>query len=160
MCTGTVGSQTLKLPPASACASAAPDSTMLAVRVPDFRKVAGAASFAAAREDLKSHPAAHVIPLSDSAGPNVLLGAAMEQKVSERFGVILAAGNARDARGDAVNAALEALRGATIESLLGFVPADGYDPVQYGGGRLLLLDVSIIWWQLEFTTGYWQRKLL
>jgi hypothetical protein len=127
--------------------------------VKDFNKVAGAADFASAREDLKNPPAAYVIPLADNAKPNELLsGTQVEQHVIERFGVILAIRNLRDIRGDAVNSALETLRKKTIAGLLGFVPTTGYDPVQYGGGKLLLLDVATTWWQLEFITGYYERN--
>jgi len=126
--------------------------------VKDFNKVAGAADFASAKEDLKNPPAAYVVPLADVAKPNQLQGAGIEQLVVERFGVVLAVKNARDVRGDAVNAALETLRKKTITSLLGFVPEVGYEPVQYGGGRLLMLDVSVTWWQLEFVTGYYERN--
>ncbi len=135
-----------------------PVADRIRAQVPDLRKVAGAAGFAAAREDLKALPAAYVLPLGDSARPNTLAGG-ISQQVVERFGVILAAGNARDARGDAANAALEGLRGAVLQALLGYQPAAEYDPVQYGGGRLLMLDAGVIWWQLEFTTGYYERKL-
>lgn len=123
-----------------------------------FRKVSGAADFAAAKDDLKIPPVAYVLPLNDSAAPNMLLGLGVDQHVVERFGVVLAVGNMRDMRGDAVNSALESLRRLTIDNLLAFVPSVDYDPVQYGGGRLLMLDVSVIWWQLEFVTGYYERK--
>ncbi|HEU0282327.1 MAG TPA: hypothetical protein VFQ99_00965, partial [Gallionella sp.] len=124
-----------------------------------FRKVLGAADFAAARDDLKMPPTAYVLPLSDRAAPNALVGLRVHQQVIERFGVVLAVENLRDVRGAAVNAALETLRRATIDSLLGFQPAADYDPIQYGGGRLLMLDVAVIWWQLEFITGYYERKV-
>lgn len=124
-----------------------------------FRRVMGAAGFADAQADLKVAPVAYVIPLGDTAQPNQLQGLSIEQHVIERFGVIIAASNVRDVRGEAVNPALEILRRATIDNLLGFVAATGYDPVQYGGGRLLLLDVSVIWWQVDFITGYYERKM-
>lgn len=124
-----------------------------------FRKVLGAADFAAARDDLKVPPVAYVIPLNDTAGPNMLVRPGIHQQVTERFGVVLAVENLRDVRGAAVNAALETLRRATIDGLLGFQPAADYDPVKYGGGRLLMLDVSVLWWQLEFITGYYERKV-
>jgi hypothetical protein len=129
------------------------------VGVKDFNKVAGAADFASAKEDLKNPPAAYVIPLDDAAKPNDLLyGTQVEQHVIERFGVILAIRNLRDIRGDAVNVTLETLRNKTIAGLLGFVPTTGYDPVQYGGGKLLLLDLGTTWWQLNFITGYYERN--
>lgn len=124
-----------------------------------FRKVGGAADFASAKDDLKVPPVAYVIPLGDNAMPNTLQGYSVDQHVVERFGVIIAVGNVRDVRGEAVNAPLEALRKLTIGNLLAFQPAADYDPVQYGGGKLLMLDVAVIWWQLEFITGYYERKV-
>lgn len=124
-----------------------------------FRKVAGAADFAAARDDLKVPPVAYVIPLGDSAMPNTLQSYSVDQHVIERFGVVLAVSNVRDVRGGAVNSPLEILRRATIDNLLAFQPSVDYDPVQYGGGRLLMLDVAVIWWQIEFITGYYERKV-
>jgi hypothetical protein len=126
---------------------------------PDFKKVSGAANLAVAQDELKNFSsAAFVVPLSDSAMPNALIGDIVEQHVIERFGVILAVKNLRDVRGEAVNSDLEVLRNKAISGLQGFKPASDYDPVQYGSGRILLLDVSTIWWQLEFITGYYQRS--
>lgn len=130
--------------------------------VKDFFKVAGAADFAAAKEDLaklKIKRAAYVIPLADKAKPNQLLFNGIEQPVTEMFGVIMAIENLRDVRGDAVNVELETKRKKVIGELLGFVPETGYEPTQYGGGRLLALDVSTTWWQLDFITGYTERKV-
>ena len=72
--------------------------------------------------------------------------------------MILAVKNFRDVRGDAVNVALETARSQAIKGLIGFSPGAGYDPVQYGGGRLLQLDAITTWWQLEFITGYYERN--
>jgi hypothetical protein len=124
-----------------------------------FRKVAGAANFVSAQDDLKMPPVAYVIPLADAAKPNELTDKSVEQHVIERFGIILAVGNSRDSRGDAVNAELETLRKLVIQTLLGFVVEDGYDPIQYGGGRILQLVATTLWWQLEFITGYFERKV-
>jgi hypothetical protein len=124
-----------------------------------FRKVAGAANFVSAQDDLKMPPVAYVIPLADAAKPNELTDKSVEQHVIERFGIILAVGNSRDSRGDAVNAELETLRKLVIQTLLGFVVEDGYDPIQYGGGRILQLVATTLWWQLDFITGYFERKV-
>jgi hypothetical protein len=132
---------------------------MQAMGKPVFNKVSGAANFVAAQDDLKNaFTAAYVIPLSDVAKPNDLMGMSVEQHIIERFGIVLAIRNYRDVRGGAVNSDLELVRKQTIGSLLGFVPATGYEPIQYGGGRILQLDLSTIWWQLEFTTGYYERN--
>jgi hypothetical protein len=124
-----------------------------------FRKVAGAANFAAAREDLKNPPAAYVMPLRGKAGPNRLIGMNVHQQVTEMFAVIIAVDNKRDVRGDAVNAALEPLRNATISALLGFPPAADYDPVVLESETLLDLDVTTLYWQIAFMTGYYERKV-
>lgn len=137
-----------------------PIANLLKATVIDFRSVAGAANYAAAREDIKNTPCAYVIPLDDKAQPNNLLGSPqVEQQVAERFAVILAVSNARDMRGDAVNGVLEPLRTAVIKTLLGYQAATDYDPIQYVSGRLLGLDAAVMWWQLEFMTGYFERKI-
>ena len=126
--------------------------------VPEFRKVAGAANFAVARDDLKSPPAAYVIPLRDSAGANQLAGGAILQPVREQFGVVLAVSNLRDVKGEAAQAEFERLRRLVITSLLGFVPDADYDPIEYGGGNILMMDAAVLWWQLTFTTGCMERN--
>lgn len=124
-----------------------------------FIKVAGAADFANARREAVRTPSAYVIPRGDVPRPNELQGNSVSQLVVERFAVILAVENARDTRGDAVNATLEAIRNPTIKSLLNFVPAVGYAPITYAGGKMLMLDVSIMWWQIEFLTSVYETSL-
>jgi hypothetical protein len=125
-----------------------------------FRKVAGAANFAAVKDDIKGEPNhAYVIPMSGNAQPNTLLGYSVSQKVSEGFAVIVAVDNKRDVRGDAVNAPLETARRATLDALLGFLPAAGYDPITLGSEQLLELDVTTIFWQIGFNTGYFETKV-
>lgn len=126
--------------------------------VAEFRKVATAANFVAARDDLKNPPAAYVLPLNDAAGANQLGGGAILQSVRERFGVALAVSNLRDASGVAAQAEFERLRRLVIDKLLGFVPGDGYEPCEYGGGNILMLAPDVLWWQLTFTTGYTERN--
>ena len=126
--------------------------------VPEFRKVASAANFAAARDDLKSPHAAYVIPLSDAAGASQLGGGAILQPVREQFGVVLAVSNLRDASGVAALIEFRRLRRLVIDALLGFVPGTDYEPIEYGGGNLLMMDAAVLWWQLKFTTGYMERN--
>lgn len=139
-----------------------PIATQLRDTVTDLRKVSGAANFAAAREDLKLPPAAYLIPLAGNAQPNRLIGRNISQHVPERFGVILAVSNLRDVRGDAVNAALEDLRNQSIQALLGFQASAAYDPIQLGPEALLMLDTdrNVLWWQIIFSTGYYERKVV
>lgn len=125
---------------------------------PEFRKVSGASNFAAARDDLKTAPAAYVIPLRDAASANQLGGGAILQPVREQFGVALAVSNLRDASGVAAQAEFERLRRLVIDKLLGFVPGTDYEPVEYVGGNILMMDAAVLWWQLTFTTGYMERN--
>lgn len=136
-----------------------PIADRLRLVVTDFKKVAGAADFASAEADLITTPSGYVIPLADTAQPNVLLGYSAEQHVIERCGICLAVTNARDVRGDAVNAPLENLRKKVIQALLGFQAQADYDPIQYGGGQILKLDVTTLWWRVDFITGYYERKI-
>lgn len=124
----------------------------------EFRKVATAANFAAARDDLKQAPAAYVLPMNDAAGANQLGGGAILQPVKERFGIALAVSNLRDPTGVAAQAEFERLRRLVIDKLLGFVPGEGYEPCEYGGGNILLMTTDVLWWQLVFTTGYMERN--
>lgn len=124
----------------------------------EFRKVAAAANFAAAREDLKQTPAAYALPMNDTAGPNQLGGGAILQPVKEQFAVALAVSNLRDASGVAAQVEFERLRRLVIDNLLGFVPGEGYEPCEYAGGALLALTTDVLWWQLVFRTGYTERN--
>lgn len=124
----------------------------------EFRKVATAANFAAARDDMKQAPAAYVLPMNDVASPNQLGGGAILQPVKERFGVALAVSNLRDPSGVAAQAEFERLRRLVIDALLGFVPGTDYEPIEYAGGALLVIDASVLWWRLTFTTGYMERN--
>lgn len=132
--------------------------TIKTAGVAEFKKVAGAANFAAARDDLKFPPAAYVIPLRDSASPNQIEGGAVNQHIKEQFGVILAVSNLRDAKGEAAQEEFERLRQLVIGSLLGFSAATDYDPIEYVGGTILAIDASALWWQITFTTGYYERN--
>ncbi len=136
-----------------------PIADQLRAIVTDFKKVAGAADFAAAKADVLATPSGYVVPLNDLAQPNTLLGLSVDQHVVERFGVILAVTNARDMRGDAVNTPLEDLRRKVIQALLGFQPTVDYDPILYGGGQLLELDVTTLYWRVDFVTGYYESKV-
>lgn len=126
--------------------------------VAEFRKVAAAANFAAARDDMKQPPAAYVIPLNDAAGANQLGGGAILQPVRETFGVVLAVSNLRDSTGVAALTEFRRIRRLVIDELLGFVPVTDYEPIEYGGGNLLMMDTAVLWWQLKFTTGYHERN--
>lgn len=137
-----------------------PIADRLKDQVSAFRNnVGGAVDFAAAEGNLKSVPAAFVLPLMDKAGQNNLACGGVEQRVVERFGVALVVNNTSDARGNAAHTDLEPLRRAVIDALLNWQPSAEYDPCEYGGGRILKLNGKDLWWQLDFTTAYFERKV-
>lgn len=124
-----------------------------------LKKVSGAADFASASIDLKGKlPAAYVLPLNDKAGRNEMANAVM-QKVDVRFGVVLAVQNLRDALGKNAQSDLDPIRKAVIAALLGWQPDTDHEPVLYGSGRLLQMADGVLWWQLEFVTAYYERKI-
>jgi len=128
----------------------------LNTHVTALRQTGGAADLAAARDDLRIAPAAYVIPLRETPGRNEL-GEAIWQRVTVRLGLVLAVRNVRDARGEAAAEDLEALRQSVRAALLGWAPAMGHDPLEYGGGRLLALTNAILWWQDDFTTAFYMK---
>lgn len=127
----------------------------LQLRAPILSSVGGGASLAAVQRAPSRKPAAWVVPIADAAGQNRLTTVAVRQTIAYRFGVILCVQNARDSRGDAVRDDLKVVREEVLSALLGWAPADGFDPVTFGSGSMLQLDGIAMWWQDELiTTGF------
>ena len=126
---------------------------------PALRQVGGAAEFSALPEaGPQAVPAAFVVPLEERAGHNAL-DTGISQRVDTRFGVILAVRNLRDGVGAAANDDLETLRRAVKDALLGWQPAGADDVCTFGGGRVLQLANQVLWWQDDFLTAYYERKV-
>lgn len=124
--------------------------------VADLKTVQGAAEFAALRGEApprERQPAAYVLPLVDAAGRNDLVNA-IRQNVVARFGVVLALGNLRDPHGATASVAIEGVRDAVRDALLGWAPTAEHDPVVYAGGRMVGLKDGVVWWQDDFTTAF------
>lgn len=118
-----------------------------------LKLVAGAADFATAAETKPAAlAAAYVLPLHEAAGANQLDCAVM-QMVSVSFGIAYAVANVADAKGKAALTALEQVRQAGRDKLLGWAP-EGADPLEYGGGALLGFKNGVVWWQDIYTTQY------
>src|SRR5262245_21369345 len=119
----------------------------LATQVTALKSVAGAADYAAANPDLKAKPAAWVVELANLPARNELATVAVSQRNEIRFGVIIAAQNLRDPRGEHAAADVKALREAIAAALIAWQPGSDYDVCEYAGGRILALEDSILWWQ-------------
>mgnify|MGYP001559781156 CR=1 FL=1 len=121
-------------------------------QVAAFKTVQGSADFGAAAAGIMTPPAAFVLPLSDRPAANELTTQVSQRDVI-RFGVAIAVTNLRDPRGQKAATDLRTLRIAVMTALLGWQPASGYDPCEYGGGQLLQLNDQVLWWQDEFVTA-------
>ena len=123
-----------------------------AVTVPDpLRGVFGSLDFAAL-EGAPNAPCAFVIPIAEDARANTNATMALDQEVTDRFGVVLALRNRNDKTGASAESQLTDLRNAVRDALLNWKPSVDYDPVEYRRGRLIDMRRGIVWWQDEFVT--------
>ena len=132
----------------------------LTAEVPALKLVAGAAELAALRNNppKSRQPAAYVLPIADTAGPNSV-AMAVSQQVTERFGVALALGSHEDPRGGAASEAMETVKRAVRDALLGWPPETGMEGCHYAGARTIDFRGGVVWLLLEFTTTYHIRKI-
>lgn len=131
----------------------------LAAHVSKLKSVSGAADLAAASDDLKQVPVAFIVPMSDRASPNRTGTMVVQQNNTTRFAVIIAVQNLRDARGHKAQDDLRILRQDILTALHGWEPGDAFDPIEYGGGRILRMTNQVLWWQDEFLTAHFMRSV-
>jgi hypothetical protein len=125
----------------------------IAEQVPALNSVKGAADFGAAGANgVKQLPSAFVVPLAETPGEQQLASMATQQSVRALFGVIFAAQNLRDARGEKALDSIIALRTAVFTAVYGWQPSADFDPCEFAGGRILQLDNQVLWWQDDFVT--------
>jgi len=127
-------------------------------QAPSLLRVGGSAGLAQAATDLKQIPAAYVIPSSERAGASRTGTTVVSQQNTVRFAVVVAVRNLRDARGEQAQTDLLAVREEIITALHGWQPNGDFDPLEYGGGRLLQLTDAVLWWQDEFLTSHLMRS--
>lgn len=133
----------------------------LTEEVAELKSVGGAADFTSAAEAIKRKPSAFVLPSSERASASSTGTMVTSQLNTVRFAVMIAVQNLRDSRGETAQADLLPIRTAILTALHGWQPeADGeFDPIEYGGGRLLQLTDQVLWWQDEFVTANTIRSL-
>lgn len=131
----------------------------LEVKVSRLKSVLGAAGLAVASADLKQTPAAFVVPMSDRPSSNRTGTTVVSQNNTTRFAVIIAVQNLRDPRGEKAQSDLLILRQDILTTLHGWTPADAFDPIEYGGGRLSRMSNQVLWWQDEFLTSHFIRSV-
>lgn len=122
--------------------------------MPPLNLVASASEFAALKgaPPKEKQPAAYVMPIAETAGPNRLANG-VRQQVAARVGVVLALGNLSDRRGGPAAEALEAVRDAVKAALVGWPPSADDEPLTFAQGRAVTFADGVFWWQDEFATG-------
>lgn len=117
-----------------------------------LKLVAGAAEYSALKAAPPRHaqPAAYALPTVDRARKNELVGA-HRQRVDRGFSILLALGNAGDARGQGASVALAEVEDLVARHLAGWRPDGTLDVVQFGGARTLALQDQVLWRLLDFT---------
>jgi hypothetical protein len=128
-------------------------------QAPALAGVAGAAGLAQAASALKQTPSAYVLPNAERPGGSRTGTMVVSQQNTVRFAVIMAVKNLRDARGEKAQADLLDLREEIMTALHGWQPHEDFDPLEYGGGRLLQLTDQVLWWQDEFLTAHSIRSM-
>jgi hypothetical protein len=125
-----------------------------AAAMPPFKLVDAASEYAAldAPPPAARLPAAYILPLGSQPGASGLVNR-VRQRVVETIGVVILAGNLRDARGGAAAADIVALRDAVRTALLGWTPAAGWEQAQLAGGQLIGIDEGVLAWQERFSCG-------
>ena len=117
--------------------------------------IGGAAELAYALAGTLTKEVAFVIQLAETVDPNTY-DSGINQKISERFGVIVALDNAtsdRDKTGLTAYDTLFEIRTELFAALLGWQMPGAEDLVSYGGGRILGIDRARLWYQFEFVAG-------
>lgn len=120
---------------------------------PEFKLVDGVAAFASLAGVPKALPACYVLPLSEvDIGDDDMDGDG--QRAAARFGVCIAAGNARSPGGRDALIDLQALRRSARAALLGWVPDDCDSPALFDRGELMSVQAGLVWWQDAYRTAY------
>ncbi len=121
-------------------------------------RIGGAAELALALQGTLQAEMAFVIPLSETASDNKLDNE-VEQRLTERFGVVVALQNDttdKDKTGLTAYDSLFEIRAEIWKALLGW-KIDGAEsyPISYRGGRVLGINRAQFWYQFEFSVDAW-----
>jgi hypothetical protein len=123
-----------------------------------FKSIGGVVDLDAAINGVVAVPAAFVMPLSEEATANDLLGQTSQRIVSQ-LGVVLVCSNRRDSTGAAALNDLHSLQMQVRNLLVGWIPdAATAEPVHLAGSSLMKFDGDgRLWWVERFSiaTYFW-----
>ena len=137
----------------------APILTQLQARLTGFKLVGSAADLDAIGNGVVPSPSCYLVPISESAEDNELVGG-FEQRLTVGFSVVIVCANRRDATGAAALAGLEALRAEVRAALLAYAPDPALgEPCRFTAGHLLRFDDGLLWWADEFRVTTFLRSV-
>jgi hypothetical protein len=116
--------------------------------------IAGAAELAYALSGTLTKEVAFVIPLSEAASINNL-DSGINQRITEKFGIIVALDNAssdKDKTGLTAYDSLHDVRAEIFKAILGWQIPGTEDLVSYSGGKSIGVTRATFWYQFEFVT--------
>lgn len=124
-------------------------------KCPTFQqRVAGAAEYEGLRNSSNLRvPAAYVVPMDESASANATQNSIM-QTLTESFMVVVVISNQADPRGQDAYNQLHALRKELWRAILGWVPDEDYEPIEFSGGSILNMDRFRLDYGYEFTSVF------
>lgn len=125
-----------------------------AVAMPPLQLVQGAAEFAALASPPPIHlrPAAYVLPLGFSAGPNSLVNLVRQRGVTT-IGVVILHSSLRDGRGENATVELDEICASVRRAMQGFQPRAECEPFELGDGALLDVADGVVAWRETFVTA-------
>lgn len=117
-----------------------------------FSFIGTVADFAALDNVPRTVPAAYVIPQTERAEPADVIGA-NAQTHTAIFSVLFLVRHAGDGSGAKVMLSLDTLRRATHDAIVGWVPPDCFDVVQFVSGALdgELIGGGVVAWRDDFS---------
>lgn len=135
----------------------APLIARLQAQCPGFKFVGGAMDLSESAIQAVVFPAAFVIPLAESATPNIMLGT-QDQTLEQTWGVVICLKAMRTTAQDQT-AELQTLRAAVRSALTGWTPApDTTEPFDFASGQLLDASGGSLLWQDDFTRATYYRN--
>jgi hypothetical protein len=135
----------------------APLIDRLRTKCTGFKFIGGAMDLGESTLQAVNFPAAFVVPLVESAGPNQMLGT-HDQQVSQTWGVVICIKNIRTTALDQ-SAALHTLRASVRDALTGWTPTpDTEAPFDFASGQLLDAEGGSLLWQDDYTRATHYRN--
>lgn len=127
-------------------------------QVTEFKEVAGSADLSNILQARVSDPGCYVFQERTVAKSNEMIGLTRQQ-VTIRFAVIIVVRNVKDSRG--VDAAdISALLQESVRiALLGWIPHDACDPIEYVDGNLVSFANGFFVWKDSYQTFQFIRSL-